>query len=483
MQKILLAFLILNSFSLFAQSNWCGTPNPTRTQLRRIRPVSPEPYRGNGTKLYIPVTLHIIGNDDGTGFFPAKNAYDAFCQLQTDFADSDISFYLADTLQYHRSTLYNNHPDFTVGGQMVSDYSVPSTLNCFIVENAAGNCGYAWFGGAIVLKNSCTTKPNHTWAHEAGHYFSLPHVFVGWEGQNINMQLPAPAVTSDGTEVELADSSNCATAADGFCDTPADYLSYRWSCDVTRNSLQMLDPTGRAFKASGEFYMSYSSDGCMTHFSPQQITAMRDYAQTTLPSITQLTPPPFQPTSQVMMRYPSDSLTTRYDTLTFRWKRDPNATLYTFEVSRQNAFQLVQYTKYTSDTSITLYNLSPGKHYLWRVRSINPAFTCAPMSRIQHFFTQAFVNTDSEKPFNGQLALLPNNGEHGQTIKATWQNIDSDFGKLQIFSINGQLLSEKNVYTNIDSETDIDTSTLPAGVFIVNLQTERGNVQQKLILF
>jgi hypothetical protein len=350
------------------------------------------------------------------------------------------------------------------------------------VESAAGNCGYAWFGGAIVLKNSCTTKPSHTWAHEAGHYFSLPHVFVGWEGQNINTQLPAPAVTTDGTEVELADSSNCATAADGFCDTPADYISYRWSCDAAHNSQPMLDPTGRSFKASGEFYMSYSLDGCMTHFSPQQITAMRSYAQTTLSTITQLTPPPFQPTAQVALNYPTDSLTTHYDTLTFRWHRDPNATFYTFEVSRQNAFQIVQYTKYTSDTSITLYNLSAGKHYLWRVRSLNPAFMCAPMSRIQHFFTQPLVNTETEALFKGQLSILPNKAERGETVKATWQNIDSDLAKLQVFSIDGQLLQEKTVYTTTDTETDIDTANLPTGVLIVNLQTERGNVQQKLIL-
>ena len=306
MQKILLfAVFLLNSVLLFAQSNnpangtqpekWCGTTDLSIAKLRELRPTPPKPYKGAGPTLYIPMTLHIVGNDNGSGYYPLRNAYDAFCQLQTDYAPADMVFYLVDTIRYHQNTVYNNHQDFTVGGDMVADYSQPGTLNCFITEVAAGACAYAWYGGAIVLKKSCTTRPNHTWAHEAGHYFSLPHVFVGWEGQSVNAAQPAPAVTNDGTEVELADSSNCTTAGDLFCDTPADYISKRWSCDANHNSQTLIDPTGAPFKASGEYYMSYSSDACMSRFSPQQITAMRDYAQTTLNTITNLTAPPDQP--------------------------------------------------------------------------------------------------------------------------------------------------------------------------------------------
>ncbi len=433
--------------------------------------------------LYIPVTLHIVGNDDGTGFYPPKSAYEAFCQLQRDFIPGDMVFYLADTLIYHRSTLYNNHSDFGTGADMVTDYAVPNTLNCFIVESAAGNCGYAWYGGAIVLKNSCTTLPGHTWAHEAGHYFSLPHVFSGWEGQTVNTSVAAPFTTTSGDEVELADSSNCATAGDLFCDTPADYLSYRWSCDAARNSQNLIDPTGRNFKATGEYYMSYALDNCMTKFSPQQLTAMRDYAQTNLPSITQLTAPPYQVVGQSLLNMPADSATVRYDSLRLFWKKDPNATKYIVEICRLKSFNVGIITHTTSDTSSLYVGLTPGKRYYWRARALNPRYVCSSPSVIRTFVTQPLiVATEENTPFKGELKIVPNQTERGKNVTISWENIEVNQAKLQIFSINGQLLSEKIVFPQIQQSTEIETANLPSGVLVVNLQTEKGSIKQKMVV-
>ena len=482
MKKTRLIFFALISCTLaIAQSNWCGAPTPSRAQLRTLRARPTVPYTQLGTKLYVPMTLHIIGNDDCTGYYREKAAYDAFCQLQTDFEPVDIVFYLVD-IRYHCNTLYNNHQDFGVGGDMVADYSVPNTLNCFITEVAAGACAYAWPGGAIVLKNSCTTKPNHTWAHEAGHYFSLPHVFLGWEGQTVNRLLPALTTTDDGSEVELADGSNCLTAGDGFCDTPADYISDRWSCDTARRSQSLIDPTGTSFTADGNYYMSYSLDACMSKFSLEQMTAMRDFAQSNLSNLVQLTPTPYLPVAQATLNYPIDSVVTRYDTLTLSWQRDPNATTYIFEMSRQNSFQLIQTTQYTSDTSITLYNLSPGKRFLWRVRAINPQFMCAPVSVIEHFFTQPLVATQQSTPLRGKLSVAPNPTKRGENALLKWENIEKETAKLQLFSIDGRLLQEKTIYPMLQAETDIDTQNIQAGIFIVKMQTSEGSLHQKLII-
>lgn len=483
MKKTLLSFFVLLSCTIAsAQANWCGAPTPSRAQLRTLRSRPTVPYSQLEDKIYVPMTLHIVGNDDCTGYYSEKMAYDAFCQLQTDFEPVDIVFYLVG-IRYHCNTLYNNHQDFSVGGDMVTDYSEPNTLNCFITQVAAGACAYAWPGGAIVLKNSCTTKPNHTWAHEAGHYFSLPHVFLGWEGQTVQRFLNAPTTTDDGSEVELADGSNCLTAGDRFCDTPADYISDRWSCNSDRQSDELIDPNGTTFTADGNYYMSYALDNCMSKFSLEQMTAMRDFAQSNLSNLVQPAPPTnYLPVAQVSLSYPIDSVMTRYDTLTLRWQRDPNATKYIFEMSRQNSFQLIQTTKYTSDTSVTLYNLAKGKPFLWRVRAINPQYMCAPVSVIERFFTQPLVSTQNNSAFSGKLSLSPNPTKQGENALLKWENIESETAKLQVFSIDGRLLQEKTIYPMLQLEAEIETQLLQAGIFIVKIQTSEGSLHQKLII-
>lgn len=71
------------------------------------------------------------------------------------------------------------------------------------LEGAAGCASLGGIGslngGGLVLAGTGVG----TLLHEMGHYFGLPHTF-------------------EGSGVELVDGSNCETAGDGICDTPAD---------------------------------------------------------------------------------------------------------------------------------------------------------------------------------------------------------------------------------------------------------------------
>lgn len=73
-------------------------------------------------------------------------------------------------------------------------------LNVYVVEvlDDPQICGYG--GQDIFLRKGCGS---FTLVHELGHVFGLPHTFAG-NGE------------------ELVDGSNCGTAGDGICDTPAD---------------------------------------------------------------------------------------------------------------------------------------------------------------------------------------------------------------------------------------------------------------------
>lgn len=86
-------------------------------------------------------------------------------------------------------------------------------INMFFVQEIANldiaACGFASLGGiglytsgGIVIKKGSCNSPG-TFTHEMGHYLSLKHTF-------------------EGNGAELVDGSNCDTAGDLICDTPAD---------------------------------------------------------------------------------------------------------------------------------------------------------------------------------------------------------------------------------------------------------------------
>ncbi|MCD8566524.1 MAG: hypothetical protein LRY36_01130 [Alphaproteobacteria bacterium] len=126
-----------------------------------------------------------------------------------------------------------------------------------------------------MLQKGCMQANNMTFRHEMGHYLNLPHTFYGWEGENppsIGQNAPS---SIGGVPVERADGSNCANSGDGFCDTPADYLSDRWSCQFDRH---YYDPVGQQITVDEKNYMSYSFDGCWLLFKTRSISRSKCFA-------------------------------------------------------------------------------------------------------------------------------------------------------------------------------------------------------------
>ncbi len=110
-------------------------------------------------------------------------------------------------------------------------------------------CGFAagsvagLYSGGIMLSKTCTGGLTH----EMGHFFGLAHPFDGGG--------------------ELVDGSNCATAGDGICDTPADPFDPNDTETVWTNQCQYFIATMQ--DANGDYYrpdignvMSYYGCGC-----------------------------------------------------------------------------------------------------------------------------------------------------------------------------------------------------------------------------
>jgi len=132
-------------------------------------------------------------------------------------------------------------------------FQVPNRINMYLASElqAPPICGYAG-GEEVVLK--C---PGGTVIHELGHVFGLAHTFAGGD--------------------ELADGSNCATAGDGFCDTPADPYTddptIQWQ-DGCEFIWEGLDPNGQFYNPDVGNIMSYYS--CSCGFSREQFLRMAE---------------------------------------------------------------------------------------------------------------------------------------------------------------------------------------------------------------
>ena len=121
-----------------------------------------------------------------------------------------------------------------------------------------------------------------TIAHELGHFFSLAHTFFGWEGNTYNCSLPTPTVTPSGVLVEYVSRTKmfnnqllCKVAADGFCDTQADYnLGFGWPSSAgCVYSGCAKDPDNVPLDPDEKNIMSYFLS-CLEYFSEEQKEAI-----------------------------------------------------------------------------------------------------------------------------------------------------------------------------------------------------------------
>ena len=371
---LLLFFLWANS--LQAQEP-CGTVMPEST-LEWIR--SHRFYENpvaDRTIYRVPIQFHIVGTDSGAGYYPANEVFRMLCQLNEDFEPVGFQFYVNTAFNYINNTSYYDH-DYDAGYDMMFEHNVPNRVNVYIVESPAGNCGYfAGWPDAVAVAKSCSGNGSTTLTHELGHFFSLPHTFSGWEGaydSNNNLTDEPP-----NNQQERVNGSNCANAGDGFCDTPPDYISYRWQCPL---SFFLTDPLGVQFKPDANYYMSYSSDVCQSQFSEEQISAMRTYLTEQHNDLVG-NPTNFDDTElqETEIFYPAPNSTAlNNNQVLFAWK-DVGADRYFVEITQYGSPTGTNISTFVEDTSY-IANLDANLTYYAYIRPLNSGNTCTPASGV-----------------------------------------------------------------------------------------------------
>jgi hypothetical protein len=448
----------------------------------------------NDTTIYIPIQLHLVAKDDGLGRMREKNALEGICKLNQDFAPLNIVFYLKEEFNYIDMTAmfdlqFPNVPP-SVNGAYLSN-KVPNAINIYVGNGlSSGNSGY--YTGSfdiIYMDKSFMTGSAGILAHEMGHFFSLPHTFLGWESTEYDPTQPTPLTVSWGNftnDVEFVDrDKNCETSGDFFCGTPADYITSGASnCNYTGGAVDpdsvLIDPDERNHMAY------YSFSGCPEyHFSDdQQEVILQDYESRW--DLSNLDCPELKEVTETanLLSPINHELIPTYDNVDFTWNAVPNADFYLIEISPLASFGFVWDYKVVKDTTFTSTELNANRdNYYWRIWAFSQTDFCEIIfSDSGHFATGDQVNRVQEVEFLKEVVIAPNPTLEGNTMLRF--NADKNESvNISVSNIQGKIVQwiDNQLISVGENTVLLSTENLPNGLYFVNIQSNGRVISKRLV--
>ncbi|MFZ4427818.1 MAG: GEVED domain-containing protein [Saprospiraceae bacterium] len=223
----------------------------------------------NTTLVNLPVQFHVVRSATGQTDVTNSTLERAVVVLNEYFANAGLRFFQCASVKYIDDNTLRN---FFISQQsaLVARSYVANVVNIYCVPTIEGGGvgGYTYLPGSrqpdlIVMDDGLLTSTTLT--HEMGHFFGLLHTHGMANCGNV---LPATD--------ELVDGSNCSTAGDLVCDTPADPGLLGIGCaqyqvDASCNYTGLaLDARGQPFSPDVRNIMSYSRSSCRSRLSPGQ---------------------------------------------------------------------------------------------------------------------------------------------------------------------------------------------------------------------
>lgn len=212
----------------------------------------------------LAITAHIVRNSKGTGGISEAAVLKAVEKMNEKYAGTNLNFEVCTFNYIDRNRLYYfNKSD----EDALIRNNVDNTINLYFVNkifapSEGSICGYTYYPtknqNHIILSNNCAGNET-TLPHEMGHFFGLYHTHESKFG------------------MELANGSNCSSAGDLICDTPADpglrFSNVNDNCEYIG---LFFDPVKAVYNPPVTNIMSYSRKGCRKSFTYEQAEKMRD---------------------------------------------------------------------------------------------------------------------------------------------------------------------------------------------------------------
>ncbi len=263
-----------------SSGSWCGAePSPEAIAMMNSLQPQVNEYtarflenRGRLPVATVPIRPHIIRRSDGTGGY-TQAEFDAALEIVNNYyQNANLQFVQCGPANYidndqffdfdyseQNELLRSPEGEYNSG---VIDLYIPGGI---LTANGGSLCGYALFpwqtpASFFVVRRACMDRGN-TFAHELGHYLGLYHT----HGKN-----------NCGLSDELANGSNCGSAGDDVCDTPADpnlsglncqFLLVSQGCNYIGT---YTDTNGQPYNPDVSNVMSYAPPGCRATFTAGQ---------------------------------------------------------------------------------------------------------------------------------------------------------------------------------------------------------------------
>jgi hypothetical protein len=510
MLRIALAFFIVlaNFLSLQAQANHgiCGTHGGawedmlTDRLLRNKLLLQDQPLEMRNT-IYVPVTIHMVANGSGFGRVTHTQILDMMCRLNQDFDTLNMRFYIK-TLNDNINNTGIYATQFSAGFVM-GQLRDPGAMNIWVVDQAAGAAPspndppgttlgyYSPSRDWIVIRKDQANANSVTLAHEVGHFFSIKHTHNGWDSQPWSSSIgnPAPVNSPGGVPTERRDGSNCQTAGDFICDTPADYNGLGFNgCNY--NIAQ--DPTGAFIDPDEQLFMSYFL-GCIRnqyYFSNTQKSLMMiDYNHS---SRNYLRPgiAPAQPMVESLptLTFPiNNEFAPGFNAVNLQWTAVPGAQFYLLEIDVNQTFSsnsLIRRIVTGAANNFTENTLQASRNYFWRVRPYNFYSTCVGFTPAATFRTNTMVVNTTDIRELDAWTIAPNPILAQESLQLSLQASSSFNGSFSLYNAAGQLvrLLGKHLIQPGNNNFRFELNDMQPGVYLLLLDHEQGREIRRVII-
>ncbi len=496
---VILTLALLSSAALQAQpisKNWCGYSGKSEW-LTKYQAGEFEVVEKSDDILYVPLRIIIVGRNDGSGYIEPNNLLVTLELLNSDYEEMNIVFYIKE-FDYINRTSYYSYTNSNTPVQMMSLNNKSGMINSYFLEGTAGNCGVYYPGpDALVVTNGCTGANDRTWSHEMGHLLTLSHTFYGWESveeiSEIDLDEAAPATVlyrGVNVPVERVDGSNCADAADGFCDTAPDYLMQRWACNNNgeyRDSL--LDPDSTRFAVPAFNIMSYASDVCVTGFTDDQRGAMQtNLAARQITDATGVDRVAANGEDMNLLLPVNNATLEVSDYVELTWNSVANADYYIVQLNTSTNFNgaVLQSFIANDTTAIIDEGLSPNTRYYWRVRPFNRYQTESDFGDQKFRFKNGeFPTATIDAALNAAITIAPNPVSGGQALRIDGRDLGQS-GKMTyelVDAVGRVLLARENLSVSAAGFNErIETQDLPTGVYFLRIRLNEKLVTKRVVV-
>lgn len=238
--------------------------------------------------------------------------------------------------------------------------------------------------------------------------------------------------------------------------------------------------------------MSYYGDVCATDFSGEQSAAMKmDIAARGFATLYS-NPTDIKITQPATVLYPGNGHIATQPLVHFRWEAVPGATMYHIEVCEINILGncLMNGEKHdfmTTDNE-AWKTLAPNKRYKWTVMPVNAISFCDRSSLSSAPATFSVFNwsigVDQVEEKVASTRIYPNPTNKNQQVVLEINATRATEAQISMLNSIGQIVMPTqviNITQGVNTE-QLNTATLTAGLYIINVETEGITTSHKLVI-